>query len=197
LGIYERELWPAVEAGIGCGPRLVVDIGTAEGYYAVGVARRVLGAKIIGFEAEAVGRTLLAQMIELNGMHGRIEIRGKCEVADLNEILGDGKGTWIVCDCEGYEEVLLDPAAVPAMKNSMVLAELHDMFVPGVTAKIVERFSATHDVEQILESKRSITEYPFKAFYLQICPKRYLNWAVNEGRTGVTTWLWMRPKERK
>ena len=41
LGIYERELHPAVEAAIALTPRLVVDIGTAEGYYAVGIARRL------------------------------------------------------------------------------------------------------------------------------------------------------------
>ena len=134
-------------------------------------------------------------MMELNGMHGRIQIRGRCEIADLNEVLGDGRGSWIICDCEGYEQVLLDPKAVPGMANSMILVELHDMFVPGVTAQIVERFSATHDIEQIAQSKRSITEYPFKALYLQVCPKRYLNWAVSEDRTGSTTWLWMRPKK--
>ena len=40
LGIYERELHGAIEAAIRAQPGLIVNVGAADGYYAVGLARR-------------------------------------------------------------------------------------------------------------------------------------------------------------
>ena len=52
LGIYERELTQVMEAACARQPRLIVDIGAAEGYYAVGLALRNPQATVIAFEAE-------------------------------------------------------------------------------------------------------------------------------------------------
>ena len=194
LGIYERELNPVILSECAAGPRVIVDIGAAEGYYAVGTALLTPGAKIVAYEMEVRGRELLKEMCEINGVANRVEIRGKCEPADLTNDLGDGRGVWIICDCEGYEETLLDPSAVPALRNASILVEMHDVFVPGLSEKISTRFAGTHRIETILETERSISDYPFSSLYTRLCPKRYLKWAVSEGRPGKMSWLWMRAK---
>ncbi len=68
LGIYERELNACVEAACAVQFPLIVDVGAAEGYYAVGLARRNPEARVIAFEMEESGREALREMAALNGV---------------------------------------------------------------------------------------------------------------------------------
>ena len=52
LGTYEKELWPVVDVLIRRRPRWIVDVGAAEGYYAVGLAMRLGAAQVVAFEAD-------------------------------------------------------------------------------------------------------------------------------------------------
>jgi hypothetical protein len=83
LGTYERELASKVEWICRHQPELVVDIGAAEGYYAVGSALRVPLARVVAFELDERGRTALRCMADLNGVADRLSVRGRCGPADL------------------------------------------------------------------------------------------------------------------
>ncbi len=52
LGTYERELASKVEWICRQQPELVVDIGAAEGYYAIGLAMRIPAARVVAFELD-------------------------------------------------------------------------------------------------------------------------------------------------
>ena len=52
LGAYEREIAPALERAIARGPAAAVVIGAAEGYYAIGLARRLPEAIVVAYEAD-------------------------------------------------------------------------------------------------------------------------------------------------
>lgn len=56
LGIYEPELNRCVESLRAAKPSLIVDIGAAEGYYAIGLALRNLQARLVAFETLREGR---------------------------------------------------------------------------------------------------------------------------------------------
>eukprot|EP01031_Cornospumella_fuschlensis_P050377 gene50377-61632_t len=105
LGIYERELNRCVEEACALDVPLIVDIGAAEGYYAVGLAMRNPGAKVVAFEMESEGRALLKEMAEINEVEQRLSIRGRCEPADLQDALFGAERSIVVCDVEGYEEI--------------------------------------------------------------------------------------------
>ena len=47
----------------------------------------------------------------------------------------------VVCDVEGYEEILLVPEKIPALARATLLVEMHDCFRPGVTELIAERLA--------------------------------------------------------
>ena len=68
LGIYERELNGCVEQACAAQFPLIVDVGAAEGYYAIGLARRNPKARVIAFEMEEHGREALREMAGLNGV---------------------------------------------------------------------------------------------------------------------------------
>lgn len=195
LGIYERELTPQVEALITRAPDLVVDVGAAEGYYAVGLARRLPQSLVVAFEMEPRGQAALLEMALLNGVSASVKVRGKCEPADLAAALGDGSNAVLVCDVEGYEERLLDPAAVPALKRTAILVELHDFIIPNITETLKRCFGDTHRITHIWQEPRSRAEFPWRTMGTALLPKSYLDWAVSEWRPVRMAWLWMEPKD--
>lgn len=194
LGIYERELTSQVEDLISRRPGLIVDLGAAEGYYAIGLARRLSDARVIAYEMEPSGQAALRKMAALNEVGSRVDIRGKCEPADLVEALGSETGAVVVCDVEGYEEKLLDPVTVPALRQAAILVELHDFLVPDITQTLMQRFEATHRIEQVWQQPRSRDEFPWRTLGTALLPGSYLDWSVSEWRPVRMAWLWMTPK---
>src|SRR4051794_35375378 len=64
LGTYEKELHGIVSSLARKCFDLVIDIGAAEGYYAVGLARSMPSARIIAFEMTEEGQALIRQLAE-------------------------------------------------------------------------------------------------------------------------------------
>jgi hypothetical protein len=172
----------------------VVDIGTAEGYYAVGLARRLPATKIIGFETTQEGRDLLAEMARLNGVADRIDIRGQCEVDDLRNAMEGSSRTVVICDVEGYEQVLLDPEKVPDLRTAMILVELHEFIVRGISKEIESRFASTHNAYIFLEQPRTRADYPFNNWYTRLLPTAYATYRVQEFRPERMSWMVLEPK---
>jgi hypothetical protein len=197
LGIYERELNACIEQACALNFPLIVDLGAAEGYYAVGMALRNPKARIIAFEMDAKARAALAEKGRLNNVADRVEIRGKCEPEDVERALADTPRPLVICDVEGYESVLLDPTTVPSLQRASILVELHEFIERGITDKIRERFVATHNTTHVWQQERSIAEFPFKDFYTRWLPESYLRWAVSESRPEQMSWFWMEPTSNK
>lgn len=195
LGIYERELAHLVELLIARRPRLLIDVGAAEGYYAVGLARRLPDAQVVAYEMEPRGQLALQEMVSLNGVAGRVQVLGKCEPKDLVSAIGTESSVAIICDVEGYEEKLLDPTVVSALARADIMVELHDFLVPEITETLKRRFAVTHEIQLVWQEPRTRSEFPWRTFGTALLPKSYLDWAVSEWRPVRMAWLWMTPKE--
>lgn len=193
LGIYERELNGVVEEVCALSPDLIIDVGAAEGYYAVGLARRNPGARVIAFETTRPGRSALERNVRMNEVSSRVRVSGQCQIAELRDALGEGTRAFVVCDVEGDERKLLDPAVVLGLRDAWVLAEMHEFVQPGVTEELRRRFRATHRVEEIRQQPRSGKEFPYRTIWTALLPEAYLEWAVSEWRPGLMSWLWMKP----
>ena len=194
LGIYERELRDAVESLIAWKPDQVVDLGAAEGYYAVGMARRLPQAKIHAFEMMPDAQALLARNAKANDVRDQIEIHGEATAANLQPLLSHFGRTCVICDVEGAERQLLDPGVIPALKKTPVLVELHDFIDPEITALLKQRFQETHHIKHIWQTGRSRTEFPWNTLYTRLLPKTYLDWSVSEWRPVRMAWFWMTPR---
>ena len=105
-------------------------------------------------------RHLLLKLARLNGAVERIDLRGECSIKSLNDALEGSSRPAIVCDCEGAEDVLLDPELVPALRKSVIVVETHDGMVPGLNERLLARFRATHDSEKIVSRPRSVDDLP-------------------------------------
>ena len=193
LGVYERELHDVLENLIAWGPDLVIDAGAAEGYYAVGLARRLPQSRIMAFEMEEGGRALLEQMVLRNGVSDRVEVRGKCEPQDVEGLAAKAERPLVVCDTEGYETELLDPKAASSLRKAAILVELHDFIQPGTYELLSDRFAGSHLVTRIWQEPRDEAEFPFRNLAVRIMPRYYRQFPLSEWRPVRMSWLLMLP----
>lgn len=196
LGIYERELAPQIELICRWHPDLIVDLGAAEGYYAVGLALRNPHAGVIAFEADEAGRAALAATAHHNHVAARVRVRGRCAPGDLAAVLGGAERVALVCDVEGDEMQLLDPERVPGLVGAVILVETHEFVRRGITGELRRRFEASHEIELIWQQPRARTEFPWRSLATRLLPTSYLDWALSEWRPERMCWLWMVPKRR-
>ncbi len=189
VGTYELELAPVLEAWIGHGVERFVDVGAAEGFYAVGMAVASPATRVVAFELDPAARAQLAVLAEHNGVGDRVEIRGACTPAELAALRGDGVA--VLSDCEGGEAALLDPVAAPALTRWPLLVELHEFVVPGVTETLRRRFAPTHDVE-LIDGRPRDGERPPE---LRGVGERDRARLLGERRPGPMQWMRLRPRE--
>jgi hypothetical protein len=195
LGIYEREVAFCIEEACQFKPVLIVDIGAAEGYYAVGLALRNPQARVVAFEMEERGRKMLGRMVEINKVSDRVVTSGMCRRDNLAPVFTLGAPVLVVCDVEGYEEDLLDPTRIEALSEAWILVETHDFLRPGVKDLLRDRFAKTHQIQEVWQEPRSVTEFPYATFLTRALPSRYLERIVDEGRPAQMCWLWMRSQK--
>jgi hypothetical protein len=193
VGLYERALQPVVEEIVAGDFDRIVDVGSAEGYYAVGLALRCPRAAVIGFDLDSEARSLLQEMAEINGVENRVEVRARCGPAELQQVLAGVPRPLLVCDCEGYEEELLDLDLVPALRKTAVLVELHEVFSRGISERLRRRFEASHEVREIWEEEYR-DSFPFPSLYARLVPQKYVSMALDEKRPERMNWFWMKPK---
>jgi hypothetical protein len=194
LGTHERELNPCIEEAVALSFQTIVNIGAAEGYYAVGLALRMPHAKIVAYEMSPVGRALVEELMELNGIRNTVTVKGKCTFKDLSGVLAESGPTLVLCDTEGYEAFLLDPLRIPQLRKCYVLVEVHDFVIRGLSDEIRDRFADTHSIQHIWQQPRSRAEFPFTSMYTKLVPT-LAEYALAEGRPEIMSWFWMRPAE--
>ncbi len=129
LGTYEDELHEAVEVLIARRPAQVLNVGCAEGYYAIGLARRLPDARVHAFDADPKARAATSRNAALNGVADRVTVHGVLHHDAFESFLRQDT-TLVIMDCEGAEADLLDPARVPSLARVDVLVELHPSAVP-------------------------------------------------------------------
>ncbi len=191
LGSYELELHPILYSAPARRYRSVVNIGCGEGYYAVGLARMLSGVTVHAFDSDARARQLCRRLAEINKVADRIVIGATCTAALLGAVLANM--TLLICDCEGCEVELLDPAKVPGLAHCDILVELHDLDDPRISEAVIQRFRATHDVQFIDHAGRDPGRYSILRGLGQI--DQFL--ALWEGRAGPTPWAFMRRRGRR
>ena len=107
LGIYERELRPVLLELASRRPTLVINVGCAEGYYAVGLARLIPTARVHAFDIDERAQNVCRTNAALNGASDRIVVEGICSPQRLREISAGHTNILVVVDCEGAEKELL------------------------------------------------------------------------------------------
>jgi hypothetical protein len=147
VGSYEHQIYPWLAEWIDADLQLVVDVGCAEGFYAVGLARAIPGVMVRAYDIYEPARRDCAALARINDVQDRVEIGEECTPVALAE-LPAGRVA-LLSDCEGYEKVLLDPELAPNLRNWSIIVEQHDNVDPTIGATIERRFRDTHEIEVV------------------------------------------------
>jgi hypothetical protein len=194
LGTYEHELAGVFDRLLSRGHDLVVDIGAADGYYAVGFAFANPHTKVIAYDQDARARAELAKLAALNSVSERVEIRGRCDPAELLQ-LPEAPGLAIV-DCEGFESEALGGSVISHLRNWDFVIETHDGLVPGITKTLLARFADTHKTMVI----EAIHDYD-KADHVSVptldgLERRTIDRILSEGREhACLRWIYCTPMQ--
>lgn len=159
LGTLELEIRPFVRRLLAGDHDVFVNVGAAEGYYAVGFARFGRCRSVVAFEADRFGRILTRLMARKNGVAERIAVRGLCEPAHLVEAIRDHRRPALLVDVEGAEASLLDPSVNPHLARATILVELHESSVP-MAELLRPRFEESHVVEEVWSRPRTVADLP-------------------------------------
>jgi hypothetical protein len=193
-GSYEAEIHPAIEEICKTGKAInIIDIGCDEGYYVVGMALRMPAARVFGFDINTTSQEKCRQLARMNNVEDRVTVDGLLTASRLNEILRPGD--LVICDCEGCEYALIDPAQAPALRDVNMIIELHDsdFLELNITPSILSRFRESHIVELKTTGPRDVSEWPAVEFLGS--PLREL--AIDEGRVKGQQWAWLKAKNQQ
>jgi hypothetical protein len=195
IGSMEVELHDVIEEAIMRAPRVVINLGSAEGYYAVGFARRLPKTRVFAFDIDPWARRSLKELAALNEVTN-VHISSYCRHGNLQRVLGDSHGL-VWCDIEGGEYELLDVTKVPALASSDLIVELHATDTIGIDAGDAlfrDHFGATHVIESIPTRGRNVADW--RRYVGGRLTDDELAACIDEPRAGPQRWLSMWAKQR-
>lgn len=189
IGCYEAELHPTLMQMRDAGYRHVIDIGCAEGYYAVGLARLMPQCQVFAHDISESAQKACKTLAGINGVSDRVTVGALFDGDVLAQHVQ--QKTLVVCDTEGAEEQILDPVQFPAFTQVDLIVEVHECFKPGLMKTLTERFQATHEIEWIWQSIGVPRQMPDWLRSLSHLDQILCSW---EWRSGPTPWAVMRRK---
>lgn len=188
IGSYESELHPYLLAFLNAGLDHVVDIGCAEGYYAVGLARLAPQVAVHAYDISEEARRLCTALAAANGVSDRVTVGAEFKGEDFAAFAD--KRSLVICDIEGGETELLDPERWPALKRLAMIVETHPHLSPRATEILIERFAPSHAFTLVHQAPKA-TPTPD---WLKGLGHLDSLLAVWEWRAQPTPWLVMKPK---
>ncbi|NYZ17200.1 hypothetical protein HL658_32040 [Azospirillum sp. RWY-5-1] len=158
FGSYESTLHPYIERACGKEYEAVVNIGSAEGYYSIGFARRLPTASIHAYDIDPRAQHFCKEMAHLNSVQDRVTIKDRFDGRMFEDFAG--QRSLIFCDIEGAEIDLLNPEQFPALERMDLIVEIHSGQCKDATDIIRSRFSRTHDVVIVDNQHRQLSVPP-------------------------------------
>jgi hypothetical protein len=195
LGTYELELRPLLAELCGSRFDLVLNVGAADGYYAVGLSRLWPAARIVGFELMPAKRATLRRVAAENGVERRLRVEGACTPERLGELTQEAERPLVWMDVDGAEVELLHPEIAPGLRRAEIVVELHDFLVPRTRETLETRFAATHVSRLISGEDRRVEEFPLSGrFWRTSVGRAVAVEAMQERRPVRQSWLHLRPR---
>lgn len=190
VGAYEQQLHECIEMLLGRRLAAVVNVGASEGYYILGFAMRKSDTRCFAYDIDVSATKILSEYAKLNGVEVEILSKFDCEdpLRDLS-LEKDDCNVLFIYDCEGCEAGICE-FPQEAIERSLFLVELHDMFEPGVTQRLVDSLSRTHSITLITETDRDFRDFP-ELHQLPILEKALI---LDEFRAEKMNWLFAEPK---
>lgn len=158
LGLYEKEILNFI-ADIEPGEyERFIDIGAADGYYAIGLLLSGKVAQTMCFEITPKGREVIAKNWQQNGAPGELQIYAEATAASLAALQAKHREKALVLvDIEGGEFDFLTEATLSLLQTCTLIIEVHhwvDDFLPRYQA-LLKRAQKMFEVTIIAPAERA------------------------------------------
>lgn len=187
LGCYERELYPYIVELSYQDYTEIIDIGCAEGYYAIGMSLLFSNATVYAYDTNDEAIHLCKEMARLNGVEERLVFRSFFDLDEFRRIRFRGKGL-VFSDCEGYEKHLFNQDSVELFSPHDLIIETHDE-IDGTISEICNAFENSHEIScvQSLSDTRRLKTYRYKELERYDIATKYR--LIRECRSDSSQWL--------
>ena len=194
LGSYECELHKVISSTIKENYTQIIDIGCAEGYYAIGLALACKTAVVHAFDINEKAIKYCSEMAELNNVSDRVFTHSKCDSDTLSSFNFSNK-TFILSDCESFEKQLFTKENIHYFKNVDLLIEVHDFIDNSISGTLLQLFRNSHYVK-ILSSIDDFQK-PFIVNYTELNNLSYdIKYQVlAEKRPCIMQWFFFKAAE--
>ncbi|MGM0609190.1 MAG: methyltransferase [Candidatus Muiribacteriota bacterium] len=194
LGSYEAELHDIIKKILSNNYHSIVDIGCAEGYYAVGLAMQLKDTFIYAYDQDPDAISLCKKMYNLNNVdHKRVHFGSFCTPDTLKSL--NLQNSLIICDCEGYEKNIFTESLVQSLKKNDFLIETHDCIDINISTQIYNALKETHDIE-IIESIDDILKAKYYNYNeLENYTLEEKKILLAEKRKSIMEWFYAVPKK--
>ena len=193
LGVYEKHVLKKIIEFSKKGNYPFIDIGAADGYFAIGMAFSETFKKIYAFEIDEEGRRSLNRNIENNLCKDKVVVDIEANFETLKEIVDKNKSAVILIDIEGSEFDLLDDNLLQLLSNCYIVCELHPTLSTNGFEKqnmLINNAKAFFDVSII--QRESYSPNKFSELNEFTDEERLI--AFGEGRENNMNWLILEPK---
>ena len=129
LGTYESHVIDELIAISQANPGPFIDIGAADGFFAIGAVISGIAKETYAFEADASSRRSIAINAADNNLVEQIQIREIANTQTISDVLKKEQKAKILIDIEGGEYELLDYDFLDKISNCDVIVELHPSLV--------------------------------------------------------------------
>ena len=168
-----------------------LDVGCAEGYYAVGLALRCPAAHVYAYDTDPAALQACRDMARLNGVLERITLGAELTAHSL-QAFPFAQRALIVCDCEGCEGEIFSDEAIQNLARCDLVVELHTFIDPAIPTLLSERFRRTHTIDSVRTRRRRASDF----LELAQLPPLAREVALAESRPGPMEWLVLEPRDR-
>lgn len=195
IGVYEQEIAGLIEECKKKPYEYFIDVGCAEGYYAVGMAKFGKVEKVIAYDIDDYAKKLCKKMAETNQV--QVEIRHELTAGELKSFpFTKSRQSFIMADCEGFERELFNVDNIENLKNVECLIEIHDwcQYEKRTKEILLDLFSTTHECRIIegLDDYDKAYDYKVEELMSFSIQERFRIFAEGRRRRGV--WLHCIPK---
>ena len=196
LGVYEQHILEQLIEFSKENDSVLVDIGAADGYFAVGAVYSGLFNKVYAFEIEEEGRKNLTYNSEINSCNSKIYINIEANNNSLKKIIDNNKKVVILIDIEGEEFKLLNLETISLLSKCNLIIELHPSLVPDGITKQEQLINYCKPYFDISLIRRENYNPNFFGELNKFTDEERLI-AMGEGRENNMSWLILKSKKNK
>ena len=192
LGLYEKEILDFISALEPIDTFL--DIGAADGYYAVGMLHSRIVKKAICFEISEDGQKAINKNWLINSSPGELEIYGEANGSSISSIVSHlTQNSLALIDIEGFEFSLLTQEVISLLNKVTVIIEVHNWVdnFPEKYSALLRELDQHFEVSIITPSARNTQNIELLRSYTD--DNRLL--VSSERRPCLMRFLHLKPKE--